>query len=98
MSLAIGHTAPNRGSISVPVGRKFAISAPVDCWISISAAAVGDAALNDCHFALIKGGLAYVFLIPAASGPVFLSGLSADPNSDSVPTQLTFIDSGTSGI
>lgn len=98
MSLALGHTTPNRGSISVPVGRKFAVQAPVDCWISISAVAAGDAALNDFHFALIKGGLPYVFLIPAASGPVFLSGLSTDPNGDTTPTQLTFIDSGTSGI
>lgn len=98
MSLALGHTPANRGAITVPVGRKFAIQAPVDCWISISAAAAGDALLNDCHYAWIKGGIPYVFLIPAASGPVFLSGLTTDPNGDTTPTQLTFIDSGASGI
>jgi hypothetical protein len=98
MSLACGHTPANRGVISVPVGRKFAIQAPVDCWISISTNATGDAVLSNCVFAWILGGKVYVFLVPAASAPVFLSGLTTDPNGDVTPTQLVFIDSGASGI
>ncbi len=96
MALALGHTPANRGSVSVPVGRKFAITAPVDCWISIDSAP--NALERDFRFAWIKAGVPYVFLIQAASGPVFLSGVTTDPNGDSVPTQLTFIDSGASGI
>jgi hypothetical protein len=96
MALACGHTPATRGVISVPVGRKFAIQAPVDCWISISTNAAGDATLSDFHYAWIKGGTVYVFLIPAASPPVFLSGVTTDPNGDVAPTQLTFIDSGAS--
>lgn len=96
MSLALGHTQGQRGSISVPVGRRFAISAPVDCWISISDTA--DAKLGDCRYAWITAGKVYVYLIPSTSGPVFLSGLTVDANGDSSPTQLTFIDSGASGI
>jgi|SoimicMinimDraft_17_1059745.scaffolds.fasta_scaffold330979_1 hypothetical protein len=98
MALACGHTTPNRGVISIPVGRKFAITAPVDCWISISTAATGDALLSDFHFAWIRGGIVYVFIIPLGSPPVFLSGLTVDPNGDVAPTQLTFIDSGASPI
>jgi hypothetical protein len=98
MALACGHTAPNRGVISVPVGRKFAISAPVDCWISISTSASGDAALSDFHYAWIRGGVTYVYVIPSTSPPVFLSGMTTDLNGDVVPTQLTFIDSGASPI
>jgi hypothetical protein len=98
MALACGHTTPNRGVISIPVGRKFAVSAPVDCWISISTSATGDALLSDFHFAWIKGGTVYVFIIPLGSPPVFLSGMTTDTNGDTVPTPLTFIDSGASGI
>lgn len=98
MSLACGHTPANRGVISVPVGRKFAIQAPADCWISISTNASGDAAQGDFHYAWIKGAIPYVFLIPAGSPPVFLSGVTTDPNGDTTPTQLIFIDSGASGI
>jgi len=96
MSLAVGHTVANRGSVSVPVGRKFAISAPVDCAISINT--VADAILGSTVPAQIKANVVYVCLIPAASGPVVLSGLTTDPNGDVVPTQITFIDSGASGI
>lgn len=98
MALACGHSNASRGVISVPVGRKFAIQAPVDCWISISANAAGDALLVNFQFAWILAGKVYVFLIPAASAPQFLSGLTTDANGDSSPTALTFIDSGTSGI
>lgn len=98
MALACGHTPANRGVISVPVGRKFAISAPVDCWISISSNAGGDANLSDFRFALIKAGTVYVFLIQGAAPPQFLSGLTIDPNGDTTPTNVTFIDSGASNI
>jgi hypothetical protein len=98
MSLALGHTPANRGVISVPVGRMFAISAPIDCWISISTNAGGDALLSNYQFAWILAGKVYTFLIPAASGSAFLSGLTTALNGDTTPTQLTFIDSGASGI
>lgn len=98
MALNCGHTVGTRGVISVPVGRKFAISAPVDCWVSISTNAAGDALLGNVQFAWILAGKVYVFLIPAASPPVFLSGMTTDPNGDVTPTALTFIDSGVSGI
>jgi hypothetical protein len=98
MALNCGHTPANRGVISVPVGRKFAIQAPVDCWISISTNASGDATIGSYRYAWITGGKVYVFYIEALSPPVFLSGLTTDPNGDSVPTPLTFIDSGASGI
>ena len=79
------------------VGRKWAIQAAgFDCWISISATA--DVLLNDFRFSLIKAGVLYVEFIQAASGAVFLSALSTDPNADTTPTQITFIDSGASGI
>ena len=96
MALNCGHSAANRGSISVPVGRKFAVSAPVKCTVSISS--TPDASLGSVQFAEIEANTVYVFLIPAASGPVFLSGVTTDPNGDTVPTALTFIDSGASGI
>ncbi len=97
MALACGHSVANRGSISVAVGRKWAIQAAgFDCWISISAAP--DVVLNDYRFSLIKAGVLYVEFVQAASGPVFLSALSTDPNADVTPTQVTFIDSGASGI
>jgi len=92
----MGHTAANRGSISVPVGRKFAITSPVACSVSIST--TPDASLGSVQFAELNAGTVYVFLIPAGSPPVFLSGVTTDPNGDTVPTQLTFIDSGASGI
>jgi hypothetical protein len=92
----MGHTAANRGSVSVPVGRKFALTSPVACSVSISTAP--DAVLGSVLFAQLSAGIVYVFYIPAGSPPVFLSGLTTDPNGDSVPTQLTFIDSGASGI
>lgn len=98
MALGCGHTPANRGVISVPVGRKFAIQAPVDCWISISSNASGDALERDFHYGWIKANVPYVFLIPAASPPQFLSGVTTDPNGDTTPTQLIFIDSGSSGI
>lgn len=96
MSLACGHTPANRGVISVPVGRKFAIIAPVDCAVSINT--TGDAILGSVIPALMKAGLTYICYVPAASGAVFLSGITTDPNGDVTPTQLTFIDSGASGI
>ncbi len=98
MALSCGHTAANRGVIPVPVGRKFAIQAPIDCWISISINASGDAMLNDFHFAWIKASIPYVFFIQAASPPVFLSAMTTDPGGDTTPTQVTFVDSGASGI
>lgn len=97
MALACGHTPANRGSISVAIGRKWAIQAAgFDCWISI--ASTPDVLLNDFRFSLIKAGVLYVEFIQAASGTVFLSALSTDPNADVTPTQITFIDSGASGI
>ena len=97
MALACGHTPANRGSISVAVGRKWAIQASgSDCWISISD--TPDVLLNDFRFSLIKAGVFYIEYIQAASGPMFLSALSMDPNADVTPTQITFIDSGASGI
>lgn len=97
MSLALPRHG--RGVISVPVGRKFAISSPVDCVVSISSNASGDASLGDVTFATLKGGAPPVIcFIPAASPPQFLSGQTTDPNGDSAPTALTFIDSGASGI
>jgi hypothetical protein len=98
MALNCGHTPANRGVISVPVGRKFAVTAPVDCWVSISTNAGGDALLNDFRYAWIVGGRVYVFYIPAGSPAVFLSGMTTDLNGDVTPTALTFIDSGASGI
>jgi hypothetical protein len=98
MSMGVGHTGQNRGVTPVPVGRRFAISAPVDCWISIGSNASGDASEHDFHHAWILGGKVYVFLIPAASPPQFLSGVTTDPNGDLAPTQITFVDSGASGI
>lgn len=97
MSLAMPHTG--RGVVSVPVGRKFALASPVDCWVSISTNAAGDANLGDFHFAKLTGGAPpTVYFIPAGSPPAFLSGATTDANGDTVPTQLTFIDSGVSGI
>jgi len=99
MALACGHSAANRGVISVPVGRKFAIQAAgFDCWIDIGTNPAGNALLDNYSFGLIKAGVPYVFFVQAASPPVFLSGLSKDPNADTTPTQVTFIDSGASGI
>jgi hypothetical protein len=99
MALSCGHSVANRGVISVPVGRKFAIQAAAfDCWIHIGTNAAGDAVLNDYRFGLVKAGIPYVFFVQAASPPTFLSGVSTDPNADVSPTQLTFIDSGASGI
>lgn len=95
MALSMPHSTC--GAISVPVGRKWAVSSPVDCWISISSAAAGDAALRDYHYAFLPAGRVQVHLIPAASPPQFLSGITTDPNGDVSPTPLTFIDSGASG-
>lgn len=97
MALACGHSTANRGAISVAVGRKWAIQAAgFDCWISINT--VADVLLNDFRFSKILAGVLYVEFVQAASGPVFLSALSTDPNADVTPTQITFIDSGSSGI
>jgi hypothetical protein len=96
--MALGIPRHGRGVISVPVGRKFAIQSPVDCAVSISPSAAGDASVGDVTYAQIIAGKAYVFFIPAAAPPQFLSGQTTDPNGDTSPTQLTFIDSGASGI
>lgn len=97
MALSCGHSVANRGAISVAVGRKWAIQAAAfDCWISIST--TPDVVLNDFHFSKILAGTLYIEFVQAASGPVFLSALSTDPNADVTPTQITFIDSGSSGI
>lgn len=97
MSLAMPHTG--RGVVSVPVGRAFAISSPVDCSVSISTNPSGDSTLGSVAFAMLKGGNPpTICRIPAGSPPVFLSGTTTDANGDVTPTQLTFIDSGASGI
>ncbi len=99
MALACGHTPANRGVVSVPVGRKFAIQAAgFDCWIDIGTNPAGNAVIGNYSYGLVKAGVPYVFFVQAASAPVFLSGVTTDPNGDVTPTQLTFIDSGTSGI
>lgn len=92
----MGHSAANRGSISVPVGRKFLIQSPVDCSVSIDT--VANAVLGSAVPAQLKAGIGYLCFIPAGSPAVVLSGVTTDPNGDTSPTQLTFIDSGTSGI
>jgi len=70
----------------------------VDCWISISPNAAGDAAIGDFRYGWIKAGIPYVFFVQAGAPPQFLSALTTDPNGDLTPTQVTFIDSGASGI
>lgn len=94
----MGHTPGNRGVTPVPVGRKFALVSPVDCSVSISANPTGDALLNNFGFAKLVANVPYVAFIPAAFPPQFLSGITTDQNGDTTPTQLTFIDSGASGI
>lgn len=97
-TLPLGRRTAQRGVVSVPVGRKFDVTAPVDVSISISANAAGDALLGSVAFAMLKGGTTYTFLIPASSPPQFLSGLTTDPNGDTTPTQLDFADKGPSNI
>lgn len=98
MSLGLGHSPGNRGVTPVTPGRRYDVSAPVDCWISVSPNASGDAQLNNFRYAWLKGGKTCAVYIPAAAGAQFLSGITTDANGDSVPTQLTFTDVGASNI
>ena len=97
-TVAVGHTTPNRGVTPIVTGRQYDISAPVDCWISISPIGGGDAVLHDFHFMWLKAGVTYRQFIPVGATPQFLSGLTTDTNGDAVPTTVTFVDQGASGF
>lgn len=95
----VGHRSGTRGVAALaPPGRRWGVSAPVDCFVSISPTPAGDAVLQDFQYAWIKGGGTYEFLTKAGGGAQFLSGVTFDPNGDAVPTPITYTDLGASNI
>lgn len=98
MAINCGHSDGQRGVTPVPVGRRFAISAPKDCRVSISSSPLGDASAGSVAFALLKAGVPLVSLIPGSFPPQFLSAVTDAADGDASPVLLTFIDSGSSGI
>lgn len=89
--MALNLPRTGRAVVVTTPNRKWAVSSPIDCWISLGSNPAGDAA-GTYQFAKIHAGGVYIFQSTAPD--IFLSGQTTDVNGDTVPTPLTFIDSG----